>query len=123
MTIFERITEIAEKVAKIDLQKVYDTGYAKGVEEGGGGGGSTNPTFTLAKYNDFYHTYEFVTYEFEEGMTWSEWCASEYNPADSGITDSDGAIYGHDIASINAHYDYVNGDRKIINGLQYYVSI
>lgn len=34
MTIFEKIMEIAEKLSRIDIQKVYDAGFAKGYEEG-----------------------------------------------------------------------------------------
>lgn len=77
MNIEEKVTEITEKLAMLDVQKVYDAGYAKGREEGGGGGGSTNPTFRL-RVTGSNKTY-YLDFEFEEGMTWGEWINSEYN--------------------------------------------
>lgn len=82
----EKVTEIAEKLANIDIQEIYNSGYklgykagyeagyAKGYEEGGI---STNPTFTLVKQGQLR---EFrYTVEFEPGMTWDAFMNSEYN--------------------------------------------
>jgi hypothetical protein len=77
MTIAEKLTEIAE-----NMQKVYDAGYAKGYEDGYAKGYEDAPkpiiTFTIQGMG---------TYEAEEGMTWGEWVASDYNTDGFYISD------------------------------------
>ena len=63
MTKAEKLAIIAE-----NMQRVYDAGYAKGKADAGGGG-VTLITFTIGG----------TEYQAEDGMTWGEWCDSEYN--------------------------------------------
>ena len=81
MTVEEKLTAITEKLAMIDVQKVYDAGYKKGYADG-----KPKPKITI--------WIDGFSYEAEEGMTWADWCASTYNTLGLYVSEWGGVTNG-----------------------------
>ena len=132
-TILEKI----EKATK-NVPKVYNRGYSNGLKAGfAAGGGSSGvdeasinialddviafqdslipklPTFTFDDFGTLH------TLEFEEGMTWGEWCASAYNTVDMYINEEQSNAVYHLVSSVNdatSDYQIYNFHLIIANG-------
>lgn len=108
MTIAEKLTKIAE-----NMQKIYDAGYAKGyakcLEDNAS---KVIITFEIEWWG---------TYEAEEGMTWGEWAASDYNTDGAYVSDWNSITNG--VASVRLTDGTPVSPNDIITAGTYYQAV
>lgn len=134
LTILEKIEKATDNVSK-----VYNRGYSNGLKAGSAAGGGssgvdeasintaldellaiqadlTKPTFTVK--NDDLES----TYDFDEGMTWKDYCNSDYNNPpyyDAFSCADDGTMYYYGLKIRDAYGHDVNGNDKITKYMTY----
>lgn len=134
LTILEKIEKATENVPKV-YNRGYSNGFKAGSAAGGGSSGVdeasinialdellaiqadlTKPTFTVK--NDDLES----TYDFDEGMTWKDFCKSDYNNPpyyDVFICYNDGTMYYYGLKIRDAYGHDVNGNDKITKYMTY----
>lgn len=118
MTILEKIEKATDNVSK-----VYQRGYDNGLKAGGSSVDEASintalddviafqdslipklPTFTFNEQGTLH------TLEFEEGMTWGDWCASAYNTVELYINEEQSNTVYHLASCVmdatNGFYQY-----------------
>jgi hypothetical protein len=94
----------------IDLEKIYNEvngigdliNQIKDTLNGGDSGGNTPSESTLITFYITHYNGSNLEYQAEEGMTWAEWCESEYN--------TDGYTYEEaDVSTIDGYVYIVDG--------------